>query len=183
MAFGGNAENVHSKRAEPCDSQLTLTQATSTLSILAPFRRAFLRIPFLYQRISSTTAFTALIAPKAANMSMTVVHLDGTTDWMIAGQSLVAWSGQTLMVSPVVNRKMVCHECERAIRWLNKEVSCLLGRFRSNWARTTGSGRQRDDHPSAIARTRIIHCPSKVRLITITRKQAKSIQQRGRLFH
>ena len=87
-----------------------ILQTVSTLSILEPFRRAALRIPFLYQRISSTSPVTALIATKATNTSMTTVNLDGTTDWMIVGSALLAWTGQTLSVKPSMNRSMVCNE-------------------------------------------------------------------------
>ncbi|CAD6579722.1 MAG: Altered inheritance of mitochondria protein 24, mitochondrial [Alectoria sarmentosa] len=89
VGVGGKAEN-----------------AVSTLSILEPFRRAFLRIPFLYQRISSTTPITALISTKASHTSMTTVNLDGTLDWMIGGKALLAWTGQTLSITPSGDRNM-----------------------------------------------------------------------------
>lgn len=38
---------------------------------------------------------------------MTTVSLDGTLDWMITGRALLAWTGQTLYITPSVNRKMV----------------------------------------------------------------------------
>ena len=82
-------------------------QAVSTLSILEPFRRAVLRIPFLYQRIASTTPIKALISTKSSERSLAVVHLDGTLDWMLAGKALLAWTGQTLSVRPTLNRQMV----------------------------------------------------------------------------
>ncbi|KAL8973268.1 MAG: hypothetical protein Q9183_000068 [Haloplaca sp. 2 TL-2023] len=37
---------------------------------------------------------------------MAVVHLDGSTDWMAIGPSLLAWTGQTLTVKPTVDTKM-----------------------------------------------------------------------------
>lgn len=89
MGVGGKAEN-----------------AVSTLSILEPFRRVFLRIPFLYQRISSTTPITALISTKASHTSMTAVNLDGTLDWMVTGKALLAWTGQTLSITPSMNRNI-----------------------------------------------------------------------------
>ena len=92
-------------------------QTVSTLSLLEPFSRTLLRIPFLYQRIASTTPVTALISTKGPNTSMTVVHLDGTTDWMLAGRSLLAWTGQTLSVRPTVNLKM------NMAHWGNSEVT------------------------------------------------------------
>ncbi|RFU28390.1 hypothetical protein B7463_g7955, partial [Scytalidium lignicola] len=92
--------------------------AQSTLSILEPFRRAFLGIPFLYQRISSTSPLTALISTKSPFTSFTVLHLNGTVDWMVAQRkALLAWTGHTLYVTPTMNTKMsVAH-------WGNTEVT------------------------------------------------------------
>lgn len=57
-------------------------------------------VPFLYQRISATTPITALISTKAATTSFSVVHLDGTTDWMVSQRNaLLAWTGHTLTPS------------------------------------------------------------------------------------
>lgn len=91
VGFNGNAEN-----------------AVSTLSLLGPFRRAVFGIPFVYQRISSTTPYTALISTKSKVTSMVVVHLDGRLDWMVAQRNaLLAWTGHNLTLSPRVNTKMV----------------------------------------------------------------------------
>lgn len=91
VGFSGHAEN-----------------ALSTLSLLSPFRRAFLGIPFLYQRITSTTPYTALIATKSPLTSLVVVHLDGRLDWMVAQRkALLAWTGHTLSLSPRLSTKMV----------------------------------------------------------------------------
>ncbi|KAI4180157.1 MAG: hypothetical protein LQ348_005248 [Seirophora lacunosa] len=97
VGVGGKAENV-----------------VSTLSVLEPFRRLVGRIPFLYQRISSTSPVTALISPKSTITSLAVVHLDGSTDWMVIGQSLLAWTGQTLSVKPTINSKMVVLDSEES---------------------------------------------------------------------
>ncbi|TVY42761.1 Altered inheritance of mitochondria protein, mitochondrial [Lachnellula occidentalis] len=81
--------------------------AQSTLSILEPFRRAALGIPFLYQRISSTSPLTALISTKSPLTSFTVLHLNGSVDWMVAQRkALLAWTGHTLSVSPTANTGM-----------------------------------------------------------------------------
>ncbi|KAK4223338.1 putative mitochondrial protein, partial [Podospora fimiseda] len=75
--------------------------AQSTLSLLSPLRRAFLGIPFLYQRIISTTPITALIATKSPGTTFSVLHLDGTTDWVVAQRNaLLAWTGHTLKPTP-----------------------------------------------------------------------------------
>jgi uncharacterized protein (AIM24 family) len=90
VGFNGKAEN-----------------AVSSLSLLEPFRRALLGVPFLYQRISSTTPFTALIGTKTPITSLVVLHLDGRLDWMIArSNALLAWTGHTLSLKPKWNMKM-----------------------------------------------------------------------------
>ncbi|SMR56384.1 unnamed protein product [Zymoseptoria tritici ST99CH_3D1] len=90
VGFSGRAEN-----------------AVSTLSILEPFRRALLGVPFLYQRVTSTTPYTALIATKSSITSLVVVHLDGRLDWMVAHRNaLLAWTGHTLSLKPRWNMKM-----------------------------------------------------------------------------
>lgn len=62
-------------------------------------------MPFLYQRISSTSPITALIATKAPNTTFSVLHLDGTTDWQIAQRNaLLAWTGHTLRITPRIQR-------------------------------------------------------------------------------
>ncbi len=84
-----------------------ICQAQSTLALLSPLRRALLGIPFLYQRISSTTPLTALIATKSPNTTFSVLHLDGTTDWMVAQRNaLLAWTGHTLAPTPRIQQGM-----------------------------------------------------------------------------
>lgn len=62
-------------------------------------------MPFLYQRISSTTPVTALIATKSPNTTFSILHLDGTTDWQVAQRNaLLAWTGHTLTITPRVQR-------------------------------------------------------------------------------
>ncbi|RKF59360.1 Altered inheritance of mitochondria protein 24, mitochondrial [Erysiphe neolycopersici] len=77
----------------------------SKLSILEPFRRSLLGIPFLYQKISSTSLTSILISTKSPITSFTVLKLNGSVDWMITQpKALVAWTGQSLFISPAVNR-------------------------------------------------------------------------------
>lgn len=79
----------------------------STLSFLEPFRRAPVGIPFLYQKISSTSPVTALISTKSPISSIVTVHLDGRQDWIISQrQALLAWTGQTLSLKPQYNAKL-----------------------------------------------------------------------------
>lgn len=92
---------------ENTETIINAHQVVSTLSILEPLRRLVGRIPFLYQRVSSTSPVTALISPKPVVTSLAVVHLDGSTDWMVIGRSLLTWTGQTVSVRPKINSKMV----------------------------------------------------------------------------
>ncbi|GAO19738.1 uncharacterized protein UV8b_01392 [Ustilaginoidea virens] len=79
--------------------------AQSTLSLLNPLTRATLGVPFLYQRISSTTPVTALISTRSPTTSLSVLHLDGTTDWVVAQRNaLLAWTGHTLSLSLRIQR-------------------------------------------------------------------------------
>lgn len=90
VGFSGNPENT-----------------LSTLSFLEPFRRAPVGIPFLYQRVSSTSPVTALISTKSPISSIVTVHLDGRQDWIISQrQALLAWTGQTLSLKPQYNAKL-----------------------------------------------------------------------------
>lgn len=62
-------------------------------------------MPFLYQRISSTSPITALIATKSPNTTFSILHLDGTTDWQVAQRNaLLAWTGHNLSITPRVQR-------------------------------------------------------------------------------
>lgn len=77
------------------------TQAQSTLSVLNPLTRAPLGVPFLYQRISAASPVTALISTKSPTTTFSILHLDGTTDWMVTQRNaLLAWTGHTLSLSP-----------------------------------------------------------------------------------
>jgi uncharacterized protein (AIM24 family) len=75
----------------------------STLRLLTPFRRAISGIPFLYQRITSTTPISALISTPSTHTTFSILHLDGTTDWRIAQRkALVAWAGNSLTITPTL---------------------------------------------------------------------------------
>ncbi|RMZ69397.1 mitochondrial fmp26 [Pyrenophora seminiperda CCB06] len=79
----------------------------STLSFLEPFRRAPVGIPFLYQKVSSTSPVTALISTKAPISSIVSVNLDGRDDWIISQRNaLLAWTGHTLSLKPQYNVKL-----------------------------------------------------------------------------
>ncbi|KAF1848318.1 uncharacterized protein K460DRAFT_364289 [Cucurbitaria berberidis CBS 394.84] len=79
----------------------------STLSVLEPFRRIPVGIPFLYQKVSSTSPVTALISTKSPISSIVSVNLDGRQDWIISQrQALLAWTGHTLSLKPQYNAKL-----------------------------------------------------------------------------
>lgn len=79
----------------------------SSLRILSPLRRALVGIPFLYQKITSTSPVSALVSTKSPLTSFAVLHLDGTTDWKLAQRkALLAWTGRTLKITPTIDAKM-----------------------------------------------------------------------------
>jgi uncharacterized protein (AIM24 family) len=79
----------------------------STLAFLEPFRRAPVGIPFLYQKVSSTSPVTALVSTKSPISSIVSVNLDGRQDWVISQrQALLAWTGHTLSLKPQYNVKL-----------------------------------------------------------------------------
>lgn len=110
VGVGGNVENVSRQLLYRATARFPLgliSQAQSTLSVLEPFRRAFLAIPFLYQKLSSTTPVTALIS---TNSAIAVVTMDGSIDWKLFGKTLLAWTGQTLSIQPGLAPNPVCNE-------------------------------------------------------------------------
>lgn len=87
------------------ESSTNSRQTQSTLRLLSPLRRLPLGIPFLYQRITSTTPITALISTASPTTTFSILHLDGTTDWMVTNRSsLLAWTGHTLTPTPRIQR-------------------------------------------------------------------------------
>ncbi|ORY12588.1 mitochondrial biogenesis AIM24-domain-containing protein [Clohesyomyces aquaticus] len=79
----------------------------STLSVLGPLRRAPVGIPFLYQKVSSTSPITALISTKSPISSIVTINIDGRQDWLISQRNaLLAWTGHTLHLSPRYNVKL-----------------------------------------------------------------------------
>lgn len=74
---------------------------TSTLSVLSPFTRAARGIPFLYQKVTSTTPLTCIISANTPNTTFCVLALDGTADWSLTQpDALLAWSGHSIAVKP-----------------------------------------------------------------------------------
>ncbi|KAK4247482.1 mitochondrial biogenesis AIM24-domain-containing protein [Corynascus novoguineensis] len=101
------SQRLYTRRGTLVSVAGKVENAQSTLSLLSPIQRAPLGIPFLYQRISSTTPITALIATKSPNTTFSILHLDGTTDWIVAQRNaLLAWTGHTLTPSPRIQQGM-----------------------------------------------------------------------------
>ncbi|KAK3899948.1 mitochondrial biogenesis AIM24-domain-containing protein [Staphylotrichum tortipilum] len=99
------SQRLYTRRGTLVSVAGKVENAQSTLSILSPLLRAPLGVPFLYQRISSTTPITALIATKSPNTTFSVLHLDGTTDWIVGQRNaLLAWTGHTLVPSPRIQQ-------------------------------------------------------------------------------
>ncbi|KAI9722850.1 MAG: Altered inheritance of mitochondria protein 24, mitochondrial [Chrysothrix sp. TS-e1954] len=81
--------------------------ATSSLSSLSPLTRGFPGIPFLYQKLSSTSPLNILIAAAVPHSSFAVLNLDGRVDWKIVQRkALLAWTGHTLAVKPGLDTSM-----------------------------------------------------------------------------
>ncbi|KAI7267517.1 hypothetical protein KC345_g7928 [Hortaea werneckii] len=98
------SQNLYTRKGTLVGFNGSPENALSTLSLLEPFRRGPLAIPFLYQRLTSTTPYTALLAPKSPNTSLVVVHLDGRVDWILAQRNaLQAWTGPSLALRPQLN--------------------------------------------------------------------------------
>ncbi|KAH7154896.1 mitochondrial biogenesis AIM24-domain-containing protein [Dactylonectria estremocensis] len=101
------SQNLYTRRGTLVAVAGKPENAQSTLSILNPTTRVLLGVPFLYQRISATAPITALISTKSPTTSFSVLHLDGTTDWMISQRNaLLAWTGHTLSPSTRIQRNL-----------------------------------------------------------------------------
>ncbi|KAF2402641.1 hypothetical protein EJ06DRAFT_528736 [Trichodelitschia bisporula] len=101
------SQNLYTRRGTLVSVSGKAENTVSTLSVLSPFTRGVLGVPFLYQRITSTSPITALIATKSPATSFATVHLDGRVDWILAQRSaLLAWTGHGLTVRPSINPKL-----------------------------------------------------------------------------
>ncbi|KAL0634573.1 Altered inheritance of mitochondria protein 24, mitochondrial [Maublancomyces gigas] len=125
--------------------------AVSTLSILEPFRRAALRIPFLYQKISSTSPLTCLISTNTPNTTFGVIELDGKVDWMLTQHdALLAWTGHSISSRPTISHKM----SKSLAHWGNSKLTgrglvALIGRGQI-YQVTLNPGEEFVVHPSSL---------------------------------
>ena len=108
----------------------------SSLSSLSPLTRGPLGIPFLYQKISSTTPINILIAARSPNSAFAVVNLDGRVDWkVVERKGLLAWTGHTLVVRPTLDTSMVRATCYR-LGYAANRIQSL-----AHWGSSTVTGR------------------------------------------
>ncbi|KAK1147645.1 Altered inheritance of mitochondria protein 24, mitochondrial [Aspergillus melleus] len=112
------SQNLYTRRGTLVGLSGKADNVISSLSILEPFRRAAVGIPFLYQKVSSASPVTALISVRSPVTSFAVVHLNGAEDWMVAQRrALLAWTGRSLSVKPTINTNLsVAH-------WGSSEVT------------------------------------------------------------
>ncbi|KAH6649212.1 mitochondrial biogenesis AIM24-domain-containing protein [Chaetomium tenue] len=143
------SQRLYTRRGTLVSVAGDVENAQSTLSLLSPLQRAVLGIPFLYQRISSTTPITALISTKSPNTTFSVLHLDGTTDWIVAQRNaLLAWTGHTLSPSPRIQQGLsVAH-------WGNTHLTgrglAALAAPGQIYELTLGDGEEMVLHPSHV---------------------------------
>lgn len=101
------SQHLYTRRGTLVGLSGKVENTVSTLSFLEPFRRAPVGIPFLYQKVTSTSPITALVSTKSPISSIVTVNLDGRQDWLIAQrQALLAWTGHTLSLKPQYNIKL-----------------------------------------------------------------------------
>ncbi|KAL4811181.1 mitochondrial biogenesis AIM24-domain-containing protein [Aspergillus unguis] len=112
------SQNLYTRRGTLVGLSGKADNVISTLSVLEPFRRAPVGVPFLYQKISSASPVTALISTRSPVTSFAVVHLNGSVDWMVAQRrALLAWTGRSLSISPTIQTSLsVAH-------WGSSEVT------------------------------------------------------------
>ncbi|PWY88425.1 hypothetical protein BO70DRAFT_359863 [Aspergillus heteromorphus CBS 117.55] len=101
------SQNLYTRRGTLVGLSGKADNVVSTLSVLEPFRRAVVGVPFLYQKVSSASPVTALVSVRSPNTSFAVVHLNGSVDWMVAQRrALLAWSGRALSIRPTINTSL-----------------------------------------------------------------------------
>lgn len=101
------SQDLHARRGSLVGLSGIPDNTVSSLRILSPLRRALVGIPFLYQKITSTTPVNALITTKSPLTSFAILQLDGTSDWKLAQRkALLAWTGSSLSVKPSINARL-----------------------------------------------------------------------------
>ncbi|KAF7715791.1 Altered inheritance of mitochondria protein 24, mitochondrial [Penicillium ucsense] len=101
------SQNLYTRRGTLVGLSGKADNVVSTLSVLEPFRRAPLGVPFLYQKVSSASPVTALISVRSPTTSFAVVNLNGSVDWMVAQRrALLAWTGRSLSIKPTIDTSL-----------------------------------------------------------------------------
>ncbi|EPS33227.1 hypothetical protein PDE_08189 [Penicillium oxalicum 114-2] len=101
------SQNLYTRRGTLVGLSGKADNVVSTLSVLEPFRRAPLGVPFLYQKVSSASPVTALISTRSPTTSFAVVNLNGSVDWMVSQRrALLAWTGRSLSVKPTIDASL-----------------------------------------------------------------------------
>ncbi|KAJ5169852.1 Mitochondrial biogenesis protein AIM24 [Penicillium coprophilum] len=101
------SQNLYTRRGTLVGLSGKADNVVSTLSVLEPFRRAIVGVPFLYQKVSSPTPVTALVSVRSPNTSFAVVNVNGSVDWMVAQRrALLAWTGRSLNIKPTINANL-----------------------------------------------------------------------------
>ncbi|KAJ5231112.1 hypothetical protein N7489_011820 [Penicillium chrysogenum] len=101
------SQNLYTRRGTLVGLSGKADNVVSTLSVLEPFRRAIVGVPFLYQKISSPSPVTALVSVRSPNTSFAVVNVNGSVDWMVAQRrALLAWTGRSLNIKPTINANL-----------------------------------------------------------------------------
>jgi hypothetical protein len=76
--------------------------------VLSPLRRAIFGVPYLYQKVTSTSPVTVTIGTNTTSSSFATVYLDGRVDWMVAQRNaLLCYTGHNLILEPKLNIQMV----------------------------------------------------------------------------
>ncbi|KAM5443365.1 Altered inheritance of mitochondria protein 24, mitochondrial [Microsporum ferrugineum] len=152
------SQNLYTRRGTLVGLSGKPENVVSTLRILEPFRRAALGIPFLYQKISSTSPVSALVSVKSPVTSFALLQLNGTVDWMLAQRNaLLAWTGHSLTIKPRFNKQLsISH-------WGNSEVTgrgviALVGKGQI-YSITLKEGEQYIAHPSNVVAYTMMQTP------------------------
>ncbi|EGD84859.1 hypothetical protein H112_08577 [Trichophyton rubrum D6] len=152
------SQNLYTRRGTLVGLSGKAENVVSTLQILEPFRRAALGIPFLYQKISSTSPVSALISVKSPVTSLALLQLNGTVDWMLAQRNaLLAWTGHSLTVKPRINSQL------SIMHWGNSEVTgrgliALAGKGQI-YSINLKEGEQYIAHPGNVIAYTMTHTP------------------------
>ncbi|KAG9668500.1 hypothetical protein KCU99_g7748, partial [Aureobasidium melanogenum] len=157
------SQNLYTRKGSLVGFHGNAESTVSSLSVLEPFRRAAFGIPFLYQKVTSTAPYTALISTKSPLTTFSVIHLDGRLDWMIAQRNaLLAWTGHTLSIKPQIDTSMSLAHWGSS-RVTGRGLLCLSGKGQI-YQLALKSGEEYIVHPSnVIAYSIMQHAPQPYR--------------------